>query len=1056
MNRTNINRAIETKRPTYRRGGKTQPARLAPWIAIALLLALALLAFPTLTANAAFASSTWNVTIEVEGFGPIGPIQVEDGDAIAIEQLEQTEGFSAFEVEHSDDIFVLADAAGTEYYRTGTDSPPISGDLALTGHYEAPSSHTVAVTFANGQEALEVAVPAGQSWTGAGNAIPEDPQKQGHGFDGWIDMETEEAFDWNATIEKDTTVMAQWKADSEPSDTWENITPPTSVTGTALSTKSWKDTETSWGSERRFKMKFQDASNDWFWKNVAASVTASCADPGAWSAHTGEYEYVATRTSWDPNTGEATYDIVFSPTDETADKAYRGTHSMTGPLFQEHSGKSEGLQRAVVLDYKMKVQVKVPLQITKSSANEPLSSNNGSYSLAGAEYGIYASASDAEAGKDAIQTLTTDDTGTTPKSKMLTPGTYYVKEAAPAQGYALDEAVHKVEVKPANAKDGAVPVSVQDFPQNAPLNLLFCKLDRETGEQAAIEAASLEGAEFEVSYFDNTQGKTGGSPKRSWTFRTDAKGEVHLGDAYLVDGEFYTDSKGNPTLPLGTYAIRETKAPEGYLLNTETTVRTVTASGTGEAVETWEAPVDENGIKEQVKRGDIELTKVDGQTMEALPNVAFLLTAHDSGESHVVVTDGNGMLSTASSWNPHADSTNANDAALNTDETGNTVVDESKLSSYAGVWFGTNANGTVSEPDNELCALPYGTYTLTELPTSANANHTIVTRTFIISRDKVKLDLGTIDDNPLHIGTSASAQPGDDAIAHPDAKSVITDAVTYDGLTPGKEYRLEGTLMDKATGEPIEQNGKPVTAQTTFKPSTSYGTAEVAFELDSSQMLGTSVVVFEKLYDGTTQIAKHEDLEDEGQTIRFAAEIGTVATDMKDGDHQVAADAQVEIVDTVHFKGLTPGGKYTIKGTLMNKETSEPLIINGEEVTGETTFTPEASEGDAEVTFSFDTTGLDGSSTVVFEETYDAQETLVAEHKDIESDDQSIWVGDAPQQDEPQPDGPASALVKTFDSPIKLFVLAAALMAIMGVAAFNGYRFKRVYQLGLWDVFRSR
>ena len=1056
MNRTNLNRAIETRRPTYRRGGKTQPVRLAPWIAIALLSMLALLAFPTLAANAAFAASVWNVTIEVDGFGPLDPIQVEDGDAIAIEQLEQTEGFSAFEVEHPDDIFVLADAAGTEYYRTGADSVPVSGDLTLTGHFEAPSSHTVTVTFANGQDPLEVAVPAGQSWTGAGNAIPGDPQKRGYSFDGWIDMETEKAFDWNAAIDKDTAVMAQWKADSSPSDTWENITPPTSVTGTALSVKSWKDTETSWGSERRFKMKFLDASNDWFKKNVAASLTASCADPGAWSAHTGEYEYVATRTSWNPDTGEATYDIVFSPTDEAANKAYKGTHSLTGPLFQEHSGKSDGLQRGVVLDYKMKVQVKVPLQITKGSANEALSDSNGSYSLEGAEYGIYASADDAESDKDVIQTLSTDKNGATPKSKMLTPGTYYVKETKAAIGYALDETVHKVEVKPANAKDGAVPVNVQDFPQNAPLNLLLCKLDSETCEQAAIEAASLEGAEFEVSYFDNTEGKTNGSAKRSWTFRTDAKGEVHLNSSYLAEGELYTDSNGNPTLPLGTYAIRETKAPEGYLLNTETVVRTVTASGTAEAVNTWEAPIGDSGIKEQVKRGDFELTKVDGQTMEALPHVAFLLTAHDSGESHVVVTDGNGMLSTESSWNLHSESTNANDDALSLDESGNPVVDESKLDSNAGIWFGTNANGTVAAPDDNLCALPYGTYTLTELATNANADRNVVTRTFTISRNKVTLDLGTVDDNPLHIGTSASAEPGGEGIAYPDEKTTIVDTISYDGLNPGKEYRLEGMLMDKSTGKPVEQDGKPVSAHTTFKPSTSYGTAEVTFELDSSQMLGTSTVVFEKLYEGTSQIAKHEDIKDEGQTIRFAAEIGTTATDAEDGDHQVAADTQVTIVDTVHFKGLNIGSEYTLKGTLMNKETGEPLVVDGAEVTSEASFTPDKTEGDAEVTFSFNTNGFDGTSTVVFEEAYDAQGTLVAEHKDIESDDQSIWVGDTPEEEGPQPDGPASALVKTFDSPVKIFALAAAMVAILGVATYNGYRFKRVYELGLWDVFRNR
>jgi hypothetical protein len=40
--------------------------------------------------------------------------------------------------------------------------------------------------------------------------------------------------------------------------------------------------------------------------------------------------------------------------------------------------------------------------------------------------------------------------------------------------------------------------------------------------------------------------------------------------------------------------------------------------------------------------------------------------------------------------------------------------------------------------------------------------------------------------------------------------------VTYTGLTPGKEYKLTGTLMDKETGKPVQQDGKDVTAETTF------------------------------------------------------------------------------------------------------------------------------------------------------------------------------------------------------------------------------------------------
>ena len=44
------------------------------------------------------------------------------------------------------------------------------------------------------------------------------------------------------------------------------------------------------------------------------------------------------------------------------------------------------------------------------------------------------------------------------------------------------------------------------------------------------------------------------------------------------------------------------------------------------------------------------------------------------------------------------------------------------------------------------------------------------------------------------------------------------DTVAYMGLQPGQEYTLKGQLMDKATGEAVQVDGQPVTAETTFNP----------------------------------------------------------------------------------------------------------------------------------------------------------------------------------------------------------------------------------------------
>lgn len=89
------------------------------------------------------------------------------------------------------------------------------------------------------------------------------------------------------------------------------------------------------------------------------------------------------------------------------------------------------------------------------------------------------------------------------------------------------------------------------------------------------------------------------------------------------------------------------------------------------------------------------------------------------------------------------------------------------------------------------------------------------------------------------------------------------------GLTPGQEYAVTGTLMDRETGKPVtDASGKPVTASTTLKPEKADGQVSVTFELDASQLGGHDLVAFEVLTQGKATVATHEDIEDEGQTVR--------------------------------------------------------------------------------------------------------------------------------------------------------------------------------------------
>ena len=195
--------------------------------------------------------------------------------------------------------------------------------------------------------------------------------------------------------------------------------------------------------------------------------------------------------------------------------------------------------------------------------------------------------------------------------------------------------------------------------------------------------------------------------------------------------------------------------------------------------------------------------------------------------------------------------------------------------------------------------------------------------------------------------------------------------------------------MDKETGKPIEVDGKPVTAETTFKPKKTSGSTEVKFTFDATSLRGKTIIVFEELYQDDLKLAVHTDIEDEDQTIYFP-EIKTTAKDAHTDSNLSLADKEVTLVDTVTYKNLLPGKEYIMTGTLMDKETGEAVVIDDKKVTAETTFTPETAEGTVDVQFTFDGSTLAGKTVVVFESvSYEGKEFAV--HADLKDEGQTIY-----------------------------------------------------------------
>lgn len=215
----------------------------------------------------------------------------------------------------------------------------------------------------------------------------------------------------------------------------------------------------------------------------------------------------------------------------------------------------------------------------------------------------------------------------------------------------------------------------------------------------------------------------------------------------------------------------------------------------------------------------------------------------------------------------------------------------------------------------------------------------------------------------------------------------ITDIVKYTNLKPGTKYTLKGTLMDKETGKAfLDENGNEVTGERTFTPKESNGYTEVIFEVSTKLLRGKTTVAFEKLYREDLLVTAHEDIEDIGQTIEFPdAKTNASYDETKNYDEK----GTTAITDKVTYKNLHPGKEYTVKGTLMNKETGMPLVgKDGKSITAEKTFTPEEKDGEVDIVFTVDSVILSGKTTVAFERIY-RDGILVITHEDIEDEEQT-------------------------------------------------------------------
>ena len=622
-------------------------------------------------------------------------------------------------------------------------------------------------------------------------------------------------------------------------------------------------------------------------------------------------------------------------------------------------------------------------KIQKSSSNTTVTNGNDCYSLSGATYGVY---SDKGCTKS-VAILTTNANGNT-DTVELRAATYYVKETKAPKGFQLDKNVYTMTVK----VNETTTLKVSDKPKVTDTLVELFKIDMEISKATPQGNASLEGAEFVWKYYDGyyTKDNLPSEPTRTWTTKTttekDSNNEVHyitrLADSYKVLGDSFYTQNGTICLPLGTITVKEKTAPNGYLLEGAY----MQAAGSSEQIKgVYVAQITEDGelaalsgsnqysVLDKVIRGGVKIQKRDLETKDTKAQGGA--TLKDTAFEIISLND-NAVLVDGKLYNKNE--------AVKTIHTG---VDG----------IATTAADT----------LPYGKYRIEE----SNAPEGYLT-------DGAKPIEFEITEDGKIVDLTDEAHSIYNQIKRGDIEGVKIGAGTHKRLA-NVPFRITG----KTTGEShiivTDANGQFSTSSdwVSHKQNTNAGkTSEDGIWFgtstpdDSKGVLLYDTYTIEELRCDSNKgmtlipafdvvVSRNKVVVDLGTlTDEYEPEIiiHTTATDKVTGGKSIVAGKSVTIVDTVTLDGLTKGTKYQLKGWQMVKSENAQLLIDGEPVENDYTFTAKKSEMEVEVSYTFNASALGGKDLVTFEELYDLsnpdEPTKVAEHKDIEDEGQTVTI----------------------------------------------------------------
>ena len=219
------------------------------------------------------------------------------------------------------------------------------------------------------------------------------------------------------------------------------------------------------------------------------------------------------------------------------------------------------------------------------------------------------------------QTVTTDEQGKA-HIKNVPVGLYTLKEVEAPKGYRLDGTLHQVTVVKNADKKNVTEVTMMNEPE---FPWVPIEPNHKVGNIRIIKQATGTKERLAKAEFKLISKETG----HEYTMVTDANGEGIIKE-----------------LPVGAYALEETKAPRGYVL--DKTIRDIEISESIDGNSTVTVEVDNTPempwvpIEPSKEVGSLEITKTDSVTGRVLPGASFSLVSNTTSTEYTMTTDREG------------------------------------------------------------------------------------------------------------------------------------------------------------------------------------------------------------------------------------------------------------------------------------------------------------------------------------------------------------------------------------------------------------------------------